>query len=267
MISGGYVPGEGIQGGRLAQAALVCPTRARPGSAWRLIGAWGRLGVCSDLIFCVDDDDPCLGTYRDMMSARTFHRGVVIWVTGPRKPMAEWTNWVAGTYLDAYDGFLSLGDDHVPETAAFDRALLDAADGCPGGMAYGDDGLQHANLPTACLMLSDTIRALGWEQDGKPAMCLPGCRHMFIDAAWKHLGQLAGIAYQPQVSMRHLHHTARLSRPDQTYADGEASWPADEAVFRAWTGVPAGEVTQPAADSACAADAQRILSYSRAAPS
>ena len=104
-----------------------------------------------------------------------------------------------------------------------------------GGWAYGDDGLQHENLPTAFLVTSRIVAALGW------MLGSPGCQHMFVDAAARDLADATGRrAYLPDVSVRHLHHTAGLSPKDPTYATGEASWHADEAAYRTWLGHPEG---------------------------
>jgi hypothetical protein len=45
----------------------------------------------------------------------------------------------------------SLGDDHRPRTKGWDRRLIDAIESLGGapGIAYGDDKLQGAALPTA----------------------------------------------------------------------------------------------------------------------
>jgi hypothetical protein len=231
MVEVAGASGSGISA---APVLLVCPTRARAGNARRLIDTWGRTGVCSDLIFCVDDDDPQLPAYRALMGERMFHRGVVTWLRGPRMSLCGWTDLVAAEYAPRYQALMSIGDDHVPETGAFDLKLYDAAAIDGGGFAYGDDGVQHENLPTACLITTNILRALAGP-DGKPRMCLPGARHMFTDAYWRDLAAAAGCRYYlPHVSVRHLHHITRASVRDQTYLDGEASWAADEAVYRAW---------------------------------
>jgi hypothetical protein len=221
----------GASGGGISAspAALICPTRGRPAEAARLTGAWAGTAQCSDLIFCVDDDDPALPGYRALWQAETRQAGIIYWLKGPRKSLAAWTNTVAREYAGLYQGLMSLGDDHVPENPpGFDRKLLDAAQSGGGGFAYGDDGLQHENLPTAWMVTTNIVKALGW-------MCLPGTEHMFLDAAVRDLAEAAGCRrYLPHVSVRHLHHSARLSPVDQTYRDGEASWAADEKVYRAW---------------------------------
>jgi hypothetical protein len=216
---------------------LICPTRRRPGNAATLIRAWNQTGVCSDLIFCTDHDDPALAGYRQVREDNPARRGMVLWVAGPRLGLCGWTDLIAATYAGQYEALMSIGDDHVPGTAAFDRTLLDACG--PGGFAYGDDGVLHRpspewpephNLPTACLITSNIIAG-----PLKGAMCLPGAAHMFTDAYWMMLAEQAGCRhFLPGVKVTHHHPAAGRAIRDQTYADGEASWAADEAVYRAW---------------------------------
>jgi hypothetical protein len=219
----------------LAPAGLICPTRGRPQNAARLIDRWGHAGVCSDLIFCLDDDDPQLPAYQEVMRESRFHRGMVLWVTGPRRSLCGWTDLVAAEYAHLYEALMSIGDDHVPETEGFDLKLLDACG--EGGFAYGDDGITHPpgpewperhNLPTAWMVTTNIVRALGW-------MCLPGLKHMFCDAVVRDLAEAAGCRhFLPDVKVTHHHHITGRTARDQTYIDGEASWAADEAAYRAW---------------------------------
>jgi hypothetical protein len=217
--------------------ALICPTRGRPGNADRLIRAWAATAVCSDLIFCVDTDDPAGPGYTQLAMAEHRHRGIVTWLAGPRQGLCGWTDLVARDYAGQYEAFLSVGDDHVPETPGFDRILLDATAGTGGGFAYGDDGVIHQpsddwpephNLPTACLITANVIQALG-------GMCLPGAEHMFTDPYWLLLSNLAGCRhFLPQVKITHHHPAAGRAAWDLTYAEGARSWPGDERAYNTW---------------------------------
>lgn len=212
--------------------AAIVPTRGRPRMAAELIDAFGKTAVCSELVFCVDNDDPALGGYRELMGQRAFTRHAVSWYVGPRQSLTAWTNQVALALAPRFEALVSMGDDHRPVTKAWDRKLLDAIRGMGGGWAYGDDGLQHENLPTAFMVSAPIVRALRW-------MLLPGCAHMFVDAAARDLGRAADrLAYLPHVSIRHLHYTSGLSPHDQTYADAYESWDDDEATYRSWLGGP-----------------------------
>lgn len=237
-----------------APVLLVCPTRDRPGNAARLIRTWGHTGACSDLLFCLDDDDPQMGGYRELMTRRAFHRGTVTWLTGPRRGLCAWTNWVAREYGPAYEALMSIGDDHVPETEGFDLQLLDAAAGMGGGFASPDDGRPSGVLPTCWLVTANVVEALRW-------VCLPGLEHMFPDAVVKHLGEASGQwVHLPDVMVRHHHWSVGLAPPDATYARGQAAWAADEAVFRAWLAED-----RPAAERPVNRDAETVRGACHAA--
>jgi hypothetical protein len=42
---------------------VIVPTRGRPAAATRLIEAFAATGATTDLVFCVDNDDPHLPEY------------------------------------------------------------------------------------------------------------------------------------------------------------------------------------------------------------
>jgi hypothetical protein len=234
-----------------AACAAIVPTRGRPGGLSQLLDDFTATAVCTDLIVCLDDDDPALDQYKVILSARRFARHTVCWHAGPRDSLAGWTNRIAGLHAADYEAVITLGDDHRPQTPAWDRKLLDAARAMGGGWAYGDDGVEHqdtpegwvtSQLPSAFLVSTTIVAALGW-------VMLPGCQHMYVDAAARDLGLATGrLAWLPEVKVRHDHYTTGRSARDATYEHGQASWAADEAAYRAWLGDPAG--TGPICDDA-----------------
>src|SRR5580704_8239610 len=117
--------------------AAIVPTRGRPGSMAGLLEAFGQTAVCTELIICLDDDDPALGAYTELMARPLFARHRVAWFHGPRQGLTGWTNTVAGWACDRYEALITLGDDHRPVTPAWDRKLLDASRAMGGGWAYG----------------------------------------------------------------------------------------------------------------------------------
>lgn len=200
---------------------IITPTRGRAASAQRLIDAVAATATAAtDLILAVDRDD--VSTYAGLTGEFTL-------ISGPRKTCPEWSNQVAVEYAPRYRALASLGDDHVPETPGWDTALLAALDSMGGtGIAYGDDTLQHDKLPTAPVVSSDIVQALGW-------LFLPGLLHYYPDDVWRDLAAGAGcLAYVPDVTIRHLHYTFGTAVRDETYAHREATWAPDEAAYRAW---------------------------------
>jgi hypothetical protein len=119
-----------------------------------------------------------------------------------------------------------VGDDHVFRTRGWDRTISDVLR--EPGVAYGDDGFQGSELPTAVFMSSAIPRALGW-------YALPSCRHMKIDRAWKRLGEGIGrLHYLPDVLIEHMHPLANKAEWDTGYREAREAHPADGAAYMAW---------------------------------
>src|ERR1022692_4739674 len=81
---------------------VIVPTRGRPAAATRLIEAFAATGATTDLVFCVDNDDPHLPEYRAIQSEwwmAPHHTGgrAIGFRFGPRQSLAGWTNEVATT--------------------------------------------------------------------------------------------------------------------------------------------------------------------------
>lgn len=205
---------------------IVTPTRQRPDSARRLAAAVAQTATADTvLLLAIDDDDP---SYDDGIAGAQVIRG-------PRRSCVQWSNLVAAEYGPRYRAVASLGDDHVPETPGWDSRLLAAIDGMGGtGIAYGDDGLQHENLPTAPVVSTDIVTALGW-------LFLPQVAHFFADNAWKDIAQGAGcLRYLPDVVIRHLHCCNGAAPRDQVYAAEEPAMEPDRAAYEAWRADPSG---------------------------
>lgn len=201
---------------------VIVPSRGRPDrfaemaqAALSLSEAGARIAVATD------DDDPSGPEYR-------FSERVDFW-QGARNTVAGWTNAVAMAEHGNYRALCSMSDDHLPRTAGWDRLLLEAIDGMGGtGIAYGDDLLQGAAVPTAAVVSADIVGALGW-------LALPACDHYWIDNAWKALGEGAWcLAYRPDVVIEHMHPGAFKGAWDQTYADGAAWDGPDKDAYEAW---------------------------------
>lgn len=160
---------------------IITPTR-RPGNAQRLADAVRDTCTAdTDLILGVDDDD---GRFAQMAL------GDAVVVRGPRATPGVWTNRLAGRYARHYRALASLGDDHLPITHGWDTALLKAIGDMGGtGCAYGNDIGQGEFLPTAPVISSDAVTALGW-------MFYPGCDRFFCVAP-ETLVLTAGLRWVP----------------------------------------------------------------------
>ena len=206
--------------------AILMPSRRRPGRLSATItAALGLSAADTDLIAGIDDDDPEKPGYDELAAALRSDRRVG-WRHGPRLTLGGWINKLALEFAPQYHALAFLGDDHMARTPGWDAALLTELDRPGAILAYGDDLFQSANLPTALVIRSAVVTALGW-------MALPGAAHYYLDDAWK---ALAGpdAWFCPHVIIEHLHPDTGKSATDTTYIEAVPSWGLDEAAFRAW---------------------------------
>jgi len=207
------------------QILVIVPTRGRPDWALRLSESHrATTDGLSDIVFMVDDDDPCAAEYVDRVP------NVVV---GNPAKLVEWTNRIAVANVDNYQVFGSVGDDHLFETIGWERLILSGFDAVGGtGVVYGDDGYQGENLPTACFVSTDIVAALGW-------MAPPQLEHMFCDNFWLALGRALGrVRYVPAVKITHLHPAAGKAEWDASYREtnSDAKMTADQQAWAAFVG-------------------------------
>lgn len=187
---------------------MLVPTRKRANSAIELVGEFERTAhKRTELCFLVDSDDPQIGIYSQLVGAAQGRVRVMIDV--PQR-IGPWLNFAGPAFANraAFVGFM--GDDHRPRTEGWDIALMDSL--THPGVAYGNDGHQGANLPTACIMSSAVIKALGY-------FCPPGLVHLYLDNYWRQLGEdLGNLQYLPEVYIEHMHPAAGKAPMDATYS-------------------------------------------------
>jgi hypothetical protein len=202
---------------------VITPSRGRPERLREMLSATlGLSRLDTDVAVAVDDDQA-------VMYAGVSTDPNVLWFSGRRDTLAGWTNRLAALYASRYRALASFGDDHLPRTEGWDALLLAAIDAMGGtGIAYGNDLIFGESLPTAPVISSDIVRALGW-------MCLPSLRHMAVDLAWKDLGLGADcLAYVPEVTIEHVHWCAGKAPLDPVYAESEAGKEADRESYFSW---------------------------------
>jgi hypothetical protein len=207
---------------------MICPSRGRPGNVAALLECWALLECFADadaraeLMIVVDDDDPELPGYQALGVPLTVN--VTEQQTAPRG-IGGILNALACQHAADYDAIGFLGDDHRPRTPGWDTVLAAAiADGA--AVAYGNDLHQGERLPTAPVIASPVITALGY-------FCPPGMMHMYLDDFWKRLGaDLGALTYLPDVIIEHCHPDAGKSFRDEGYNRVAASYPADEAAWQ-----------------------------------
>jgi len=222
---------------RVRDLLVIVPSRGRPAEAAELYDLIAATSAAqTDMFLARDDDDPAAYRYRSLAQSgwRTSRSGECrLWsVSGPRQGLAAWTNQIAAENAGQYRALASLGDDHRPRTPGWDEKLLAALDETGGtGIAYGNDLLQGGKLPTAAVVSSGIVAALGW-------MCQPSLRHYCVDNVWKVLGESAGcLHYLPDVVIEHLHYLRTGEAPDSTYRETETAElrsNADRDAYQRW---------------------------------
>lgn len=215
----------------MTELAVIVPSRGRPHQLAELLAAIRATAVTYPVVYVgLDYDDPadyvraCPGL--DEPDVHVYQL--------PRRSLSAWTNLLARHAMGAAKParyLASLGDDHRPRTAGWDKRLIGAIEalGAPG-IAYGDDRYKGVALPTAWVVSAEVVERVGW-------MMLPACQHMYVDNAVLALGQASGrIVYCPDVVIEHMHPLAGKAELDETYLEsGSTAWlEADRAAFLEW---------------------------------
>ena len=219
---------------------VLCPTRGRPQAALEVLTTFEATVAdeqYTDIRFVVDADDPTLPDYSRLVG--DYH----VMVGPAPSNMVKALNWAACKLLDDVLGIEILGfvgDDHRFRSDDWDTIVRAAL--AEPGIAYGDDLFQRERLPTQAFVSADIVHALGW-------MALPGCRHLYVDDAWAHLGAAIGnLIYMPDVVIEHMHPLAGKADWDEGYrrVNDQSVYNSDWIVFDVWR------------TSQLAADAERV---------
>lgn len=176
---------------------IITPSRGRPAYVSRLIQAVAATAICqTDIHFGFDDDDPFLEANKQAaLDCRYMHPNRVRFTMGPRMQLGPWTNRIAMFWVNQYRALASLGDDHQPETMAWDMAIMHALHARPGFAC--PNGVRRAEYPEAVAISSPVVKALGW-------MCEPSMQHYCVDQVWLELAQAAECwTYLPNTIVRH----------------------------------------------------------------
>jgi hypothetical protein len=205
----------------------------------------------TQLVFVADEDDPHVRDYRaftaSMFDASGWELRLPWLVVLPHEKTGNLvlaTNAVAGLWTGR--GILGhVGDDHRFRTHAWDDRIEETL--TEPGIAFGPDGFWEGPdaLPTWVFMSGVIAEALGW-------FALPTAHHLFIDNAWKRLGEELGrLHYLPDVMVEHMHPAAGKSAWDAGYerTNAPAEYEHDQQAFEAWV---AGSM---------AADVERVRSW------
>lgn len=206
---------------------IIVPSRGRPGNIARLLDSVHETArMRTRLHICVDDDDEQLPGYEYAMGKAAGEHDRL--EQGPRKGLCSWTNQVAVRRAAEYPYLASLGDDHVPMTPGWDKALIRGIERMGGtGFTYPWDG-RREDIPEAVVMSSDIVQALGW-------MCMPDLDHWYCDVAWADLGRGAGcLRFLRAIAVDHFHPRTGKASVDDTYSEASPKLDADRDAYYAW---------------------------------
>lgn len=204
---------------------VICPTKGRPaavGGTWASFQATKALPD-TELVFAVSDREPLED------GGRSLYVGIPLIVV----PHREWMNEILQSAVDrvletsssSIVGFI--GDDNRFRTDGWDIAVTDVL--ARGGFAHCNDLHRH-DIPTHVFTTAAILRSLGY-------FGLRGCRHLYLDSAWKVLGESANcITYLPDVVIEHLHPFAGKGQMDESYQASNSSfmYEHDQRVFVDW---------------------------------
>ena len=152
----------------------------------------------------VDADDPTLPEYVNDQRV-----GGHLRVLPERVGYTGSLNIVAREIWDDADIIGAFGDDVLFRTFGWDLMIEEALK--TPGIAYGNDLVHAAGHPTAIFMSSVIAKALGY-------IAIPQSRHLWVDDAWKKLGQMTDtLRYVPGAIFEHMHPVVGKAEMDQTY--------------------------------------------------
>lgn len=187
----------------MVENLVIIPTRSRPDNARRAVEYLQKNSVISDIVLGLDEDDEMNYPRLDGVMYEVYER----------KMMIATLNKIAVKYADKYNFITFLGDDNIVHTEKWDVILSNTLKIVGGGLTYGDDQLQHRNLPTSVMVSSDIIRCLGY-------MVPPTFTHLWADNFWKKLGERLGrLYYNPKVNWEHLHYVNNKAKKDDLYTE------------------------------------------------
>lgn len=184
----------------MKELMIIVPSRGRPDNVSELIEHVKEYSEISDICFGFDNDD--ITKYQPEPEVN-FH-----WL--PRTRIGGTINSLAKIYAKQYKYVAFMGDDHRPKTYGWDSKLVEPLRS-KDGFSYGNDLLQGANLPTAAVMSSSIINALGF-------IVPETLKHFYFDNFWMDMGNaIDSLYYFDDVIIEHMHPAANKASVDDTY--------------------------------------------------
>ena len=188
------------------KSLALLPSRGRPKAAKELADNFAETALITTLIYAVDEDDPTLPEYQELLGEEMVAVTPSSGVRGVVYPLNYWIR----QYKNDYDYFAFMGDDHRPRTKGWDIVFAKVID-MGADIVYGDDLFQGKNLCTAGMISSRIIKAFN-------GMAPDVLQHLYIDNFWMQVGyDLKTLYYCPEVIIEHLHYINGKAEKDELY--------------------------------------------------
>lgn len=203
------------------QIFVLCPSRGRPKQCKAMVDSFLLNSSCSVLKLLLDNNDPYLDEYRDIIKD-------VSYTIEDQTTTTELINSHWQYTADCYKYFSVTNDDFIYKTKDWDLKLIKKINGI--GIAYGNDLLAGQAIPTTSVVSREIVEALGWLQ-------MPTLTHLFGDNVWNYIGRACGcIHYVPEVIIEHRHVFARKAEADETHnrTNSKEMYRIDEQAFIKW---------------------------------
>jgi hypothetical protein len=209
---------------------VLVPSRGRPDRALAMYRSAMDTATTEDVEvrIIVDPDDPRLADYVALRRPGYANVRLPIRILEKRVGYTGSLNILARERWDDADVLGAFGDDVLFRTPGWDRIVAEALS--TPGIAYGNDLVHAAGHPTAVFMSSVIAKALGY-------LAIPQSRHLWVDDAWKLLGQKTGtLRYLPELILEHMHPAVGKAEMDQTYLEvyDDELGPKDHRGFLDW---------------------------------
>jgi hypothetical protein len=190
---------------------VLVPSRGRPKNQERFLEYFFKNSTVSDVCFILDFDD----------ESNYLRFDNVIYEVGEPLMLNEKLNIVSKKYCNDYKFISFIGDDHLLQTYAWDKMLINPLSK-KIGISYGNDLYKKEELPTCSVISSEIIKRIGY-------MAPPELKHSYIDKFWLDLGTAIGsINYFDNVVWEHIHPDNKKTQVDETYLRGWSSQSQDK---------------------------------------
>lgn len=211
---------------------VILPVRSRPKNLPRFLDSWIKCKTQAALLIAADADDPDLQEYKAIHERYTGRiAGAFSIGVAPRGTLCTKLNEWSRQMLWYHDIIGFLADDIVCRTENWDVTIIDRMkDLGDVGVIHPNDMIQNGAIPTHVFMSSNIIKTLGY-------MCPPKLVHLYIDNAWKTIGETLGkLHWERDVIMEHHHPIAGKAEWDDIYrlANNAQRWEEDSRVFEEW---------------------------------